>query len=144
MAGDGQREGQGDAGAVLRHGGPRAARPGASSTEVPRAGGPGPRQPRYGSRRGQAEGARRAPAALLWRAGGSRGPSRLCSAAAAPRGGGPRVHGGVSLRTAFLGGKQRHGERRHSACAGGGRRGSVGDLLSPDKPMLCSGFTMLN
>lgn len=37
VAGDGQREGQRDARAVLRHGGPRAARPGASSTEVPRA-----------------------------------------------------------------------------------------------------------
>lgn len=54
VAGDGQREGQRDARAVLRHGGPRAPRPRASSTEVPRAGGPGPRQPRYGSRRGQA------------------------------------------------------------------------------------------
>lgn len=49
------------------------------------------RQPRYGSRRGQAaarrSGAPCALAALPWRAGGSRGPSRLCSgAAAAPRG----------------------------------------------------------
>lgn len=70
----------------------------------------------------------------------SRGPSRLCSAP----GGAPGARGGLSLRTLCLGGSSAPWERRHSACAGQGRRGSKGDLLSSYKPMLCSGFIMLN
>lgn len=106
-----------------------------------RAGGPGPRQPRYGSRRGQA--AARS-AARPWRAGGSRGPSRLCSAAAPPE----EVSRGSMEVSACArhswGEARRRGERGHSACARRGRRGSKSDLLSPDKPVLCSGFIVLN
>lgn len=103
----------------------------AGSTEVPRAApapAPAPlRQPARPSRAPLGSAAR-------GRAGAPHRSAPLCS----PRGGAPGVHGGLSPRTTFLGEARRHGERRHCACAGGGRRGSEGDLLSPDKPMKVS------